>query len=82
MIEEPPADLGTTKYNYKTQGRKGGQARENLDLTPEKGKWTAFMVCNLIRMVNDASRYFKENHCDGQEANMKMEWNHHKELDL
>jgi len=69
-------DLGLA--NYKTQGQKNGKPRDNVEISAKASLGSAFMLCNLISAINEASRYFKEHHCQGEEVNLEETWNHYK----
>lgn len=62
LLVEPPGDLGSGRYlSMIPNGREEGQRKE---MTAEKEKMEAFMVCALTRATNDAMVYFKTNHCE------------------
>lgn len=74
LLLPPPANLSTL-YDYwippPSPGfDKGGVKKEH------KGKVhiqrTAFMLCYLIRAMNDAARFYKERNCDKPEMEERM----------
>lgn len=63
MLMEPPADLGSGKYlSVVPNGQPDSQRKE---MTAEKEKMEAFMVCALTKATNEAMASFKTNHCEG-----------------
>lgn len=65
-LVEPPADLGSGRYLGKLPvGRPNGKREE---MSAEKEKMEAFMVCALTRRTNDAMAFFKKNGCNGDEV--------------
>ena len=61
-LVEPPDDLGSGRYPWVVP-RKGSK---KVEISAEKEKMEAFMVCALTRAVNDAMAFFKSNgNCDG-----------------
>ena len=68
MLVEPPMDLGSGKYLSVIPNGKGESQRK--ELSAEKEKMEAFMVCALTRSTNHAMITFKTNHCEGG-GNMK-----------
>lgn len=62
LLVEPPMDLGSGKYlsaitNMRTMEKK--------EMTAEKEKMEAFVVCALTSATNDAMEHFKTEHCEG-----------------
>lgn len=59
LMVEPPLDLGSGKYlNVVPNGKPDSQKKE---ITAEKEKMDAFMVCALTKATNDAMITFKKN---------------------
>ena len=67
LLINPPLDLGAGKYLTSV-------TQKGKEITPEKAKMEAFMVCALTSATNDAMTTFKKNHCEGG-GNMKKSWN-------
>jgi len=62
LLVEPPIDLGSGKYlSVVPNGRPDSERKE---ITAEKEKMEAFMVCALTKATNDAMMNFKTNHCE------------------
>ena len=56
-------DLGSGKYlSVLPNGKPDGNRKE---ISEEKEKMEAFMICALTKATNEAMIHFKENHCEG-----------------
>jgi hypothetical protein len=73
LFIDPPDNLGRD-FPYKTQGNLGREKRGNVALTEREMQRNAFFVCNLVRSINEASKYFKEHHCEGAEGNFEKKY--------
>ena len=62
LLVEPPIDLGSGKYLKVVPNGKPDSAGK--EISAEKEKMEAFMVCALTKATNDAMMYFKTNHCE------------------
>jgi len=63
ILTTPPPDLGA-KYDYRV--RPGDPVTEHMELSRLEAKKSAFMICRMTKAVQDASKYFKSNHCSSQ----------------
>ncbi len=64
LLVEPPMDLGSGKYlGVVPNGRPDSERKE---MTADKEKMNAFMLCALTMATNDAMVYFKTNYCGGE----------------
>ena len=59
LMEEPPDDIVETS-DYKLP--LGGTRKELDERTVQR---EGFMVCGILAALNDAGRFYKEHHCDG-----------------
>lgn len=48
--------------------------REVFKNQPKRSKREAYMLCHLIRAVNDAAIYHKKHACSAEEANFNETW--------
>ncbi|KAL7531047.1 hypothetical protein ACHAXR_007925 [Thalassiosira sp. AJA248-18] len=80
LLVEPPSDLGSGKYLSIVNRGRGGKT-ERKEISAEKEKMEAFMVCALTKATNDAMVNFKTNHCDGG-GNMKKTYDVWAEKDV
>jgi len=71
LLVEPPTDLGSGKYLSVIPN--GGREKQRKEISAEREKMEAFMVCALTRATNDAMTYFKANHCEGK-GNMEKRY--------
>jgi hypothetical protein len=80
FLMPPPNDLATRGYDYWIQppphGHKGEWEAPKGNISKRQAKREAYMICGLIRAVNEAARYFKERACNGT-ANMEENYNFH-----
>jgi hypothetical protein len=64
LLAVPPPDIGV-KYNY----RISLETRKKETMGDRGVKYNAFMLCTVIRALNDAAIYYKDHHCDKATAN-------------
>ena len=80
FLTPPPNDLATRGYDFWLQppphGHKGKWEAPKGNIGKKQAKREAYMICGLIRAVNEAARYFKEHACNGT-ANMEENYNFH-----
>jgi len=79
LLQMPPEDLALRNYTRSLQPPPHGYYHQNPktpwdppvgDLTrPGRAKKEAFMVCQMIRAVNEAAEYFKKTACDPAKTN-------------
>jgi hypothetical protein len=65
LPELPPADAALMKYTHYGDGTTEVWPDSKRDLKYSN----AFMVCSLYAALNDASRYFKQHHCENPNMN-------------
>ena len=65
LLVMPPKDLATRGYTTALQPREN-QAEK---IKPEDVKKEAFMVCTIIRILNEAAIYYKDHHCTKENVN-------------
>jgi peptidyl serine alpha-galactosyltransferase len=63
LLAEPPADL-LSKFS---EGRYPGGDVAKMD--GKLAKYNAFAICHMIRALNQAGAYYRQNHCDVGTAN-------------
>jgi len=65
LLKIPPKELGSL-YGYiippPDQGT-NGPPRKKRDISPQRAKREAYMICALTKALNDASTFFKGRHC-------------------
>jgi hypothetical protein len=73
----PPNDLATQGYTSAVlpDGSK-------KDLKPHHVKEQAFMVCTMIKALNDAAIYYKDHHCDRETANYDYSYTFHRNMTM
>ena len=62
---------------YKTQGPSpvDGSRRPNVQYTKDQARNAAFMLCGVLRGINEAATFFKDKHCgDKGGGNRSKEW--------
>jgi len=67
FLKETPMDLGDQFFKYPVgamERRKKGMVQTSL--SAKQTKREAFMVCAMTNMLNEASKFFKQNHCGGE----------------
>ena len=65
LLAIPPEDLATR--GFRSGIRPGESQREKV--RPRDVKKQAFMVCTLIRALNEAAVYYKNHHCTKENVN-------------
>ena len=68
LMEEPPADV-VLEIDYI---RKPGHKKEEVDI--KRRQREGFVVCGAIGALNEASLFYKKNHC-GEDANYEYTLN-------
>ena len=66
----PRADLSDVNTVYNTSRRR---------ISRQFAKRNQFMLCGLIRNINEALRYYKGVACSGQEANLNETYSVHND---
>ena len=79
LLLEPPKDVGL-KYDYyiKPGGVPYGE-KERLHKSSIKRE--EFMVCGMIKRLNDAATWYKEQNCKSGTANLEKSFIFHHSLD-
>jgi hypothetical protein len=75
LLKEPPSDLA---LRYKFSIAPDGTRKTYKDYQPQE---LTFMVCHLIRALNDAATHFKDNQCNGT-ANYEKTYIFHDNMTL
>jgi hypothetical protein len=72
LLTVPPEDVAV-KYDYHISP--GDKKMEQKKYTnPKAIKYHAFMMCALIKGLNDAATYYKDHHCDKETANYEKSY--------
>jgi hypothetical protein len=77
LLTMPPADIAT-KYTAAIMPGDGSLK----ELKPHQVKEEAFMVCVMIKALNDAAVYFKDHHCDKETANYEYSYTFHEDMNM
>ena len=77
LLVMPPANLAAQGY---TEAITPSGERKLLDA--KHMKLHAFMVCTMIRALNDAAIYYKDHHCAKGSANYEYTYAFHENMDL
>lgn len=72
----PPKDLAT---KYTSAILPDGSRK---DFKPHQAKEQAFMVCTMIKALNDAAIYYKDHHCDKETANYDYSYTFHPDMTM
>lgn len=77
LLVMPPEDLAT-------QGLTKAILPDgsNKELKSVHAKEQAFMICTMIRALNEAAIYYKDNHCDRETANYDYSYTFHKNMTM
>jgi hypothetical protein len=84
LLELPPKDLAEQKIDYflvpPPNGHKGEWKEKIEKISSERiMKRETFMLCGMIRAVNEAARYFKANGCPDGKANLAETYTVHND---
>jgi hypothetical protein len=73
----PPEDLAIHGY---TSAVLPDGSKKDIDLHHSMEQ--AFMVCTMIRALNDAALYYKDHHCDRATANYDYSYTFHRDMTM
>lgn len=76
LLTVPPDDVA---LQYNAALTPDGRYKE---LPPNAVKKEAFMLCVMIKALNEAAIYYKQNHCDGETANYEYSYTFHKNMTM
>lgn len=79
LLVMPPEDLAAQGLTTAILPDASGTKK---DLTPKHAKEQAFMVCTMIRALNEAAIYYKDHHCDKETANYDYSYTFHKDMTM
>jgi len=80
LLQEPPTDIKEWKYDYyiKPGGKPYGQKER---MKPTTARREQFMICQVIKRLNDAATWYKEQICEAGNANYDKSFIFHHNLD-
>ena len=80
LLQEPPTDIREWKYDYyiKPGGKPYGQKERMKPITARREQ---FMICQVIKKLNDAATWYKEQICEVGNANYDKSFIFHHNLD-
>ncbi len=78
LLVMPPADLATKGYKFADLPDGSRKAFTK----PTQAQEAAFMICTMIRALNDAAVYYKDHHCDRKIANYNYSYTFHDDMTI
>jgi hypothetical protein len=75
LLVMPPANLATQGLTNAIT-----PSGEHKSLDPKHAKAHAFMICTMIRALNEAAVYYKDHHCDKETANYDYSYVFHQNM--
>jgi len=75
LLVMPPANLATQAVTVSITPN-----GERMEKDPKFMKREAFMVCTMIRTLNEAAIYFKDHHCNKDTANYENSYVFHEDM--
>ena len=80
LLQEPPTDIREWKYDYyiKPGGKPYGQKERMKPITARREQ---FMICQVIKRLNDAATWYKKQICEVGNANYDKSFIFHHSLD-
>ena len=83
LLNVPPADIAVRyKRAFMPPHPNGGPLEEKNLTRPNLAKSEAFMVCAMIRALNEAAVYYKDHHCDKATANYEYNYTFHEDMTM